>query len=552
MKGKLIWLILGVAFLLRFVFLSGFPVGFNADEASNGYDAYSLLRTGRDQWGTVLPLVLKSFGDFKAPLYTYLTVLSVAVFGLNVFAVRLPNVIIGTIAILVVYLLTNKIFSLGKLTTSKWPGIIAALLLAINPWSVMMSRGAFESNLITLLVPLGIYLFLKGLEKPKYLSYSAISFGLSFFAYHSAKLIAPMIIVALIAISFRKLRNIKFKKLILPGLIMGIFTVGLVYTFLIGGGSRVAERSITSGAIEAGAVEKIKLIQAGMNPILAKALHNKYQVVAERFLTNYIQYFSGKFLLTKGAGDATYGMRPGIGVIYIVEGLLLLGLIPMFIKKDTRKLTFLLLFWLLITPLPAALATGIGYSGNRAMGMIPVLQILGSLGAFGWWGFLSRMNNKNRYLIVVLFFVALTFSVSRFVKAYTSSPSELVLNQMLYGRLDAGAWLSQNVDGKKVIVSRSLSEPQIYIAFASLWDPTDYQKNTESWDLAKDNTVWIDQLPEWSLGNFTFRSIDQKNDFAIKDTIIVGRPEEFPEDVSITKTINYPDGTPNILIVENH
>ena len=85
MKGKLIWLVLLVAFLLRFISLTKFPAGFNADEASFGYDAYSILHTGRDQWGTFMPIVLKSFGDYKSPVYSYLAIPSVAIFGLSVF-----------------------------------------------------------------------------------------------------------------------------------------------------------------------------------------------------------------------------------------------------------------------------------------------------------------------------------------------------------------------------------------------------------------------------------------------------------------------------------
>jgi len=84
---KRFWLpaILILAFLVRFVNLNSHPVGFNADEASFGYDAYSILKTCKDQWGNFLPLTLKSFGDYKAPIYSYLAVPFVAIFGLTPF-----------------------------------------------------------------------------------------------------------------------------------------------------------------------------------------------------------------------------------------------------------------------------------------------------------------------------------------------------------------------------------------------------------------------------------------------------------------------------------
>src|SRR3989339_2190313 len=110
MKKGILPLILALSFLLRVVALDKYPVGFTPDEASFGYDAYSILKTGKDQWGNAFPLVLKSFGDYKAPIYAYLTIPSVSIFGLTKFAVRLPNALLGSLAVYVVYLLINKLF----------------------------------------------------------------------------------------------------------------------------------------------------------------------------------------------------------------------------------------------------------------------------------------------------------------------------------------------------------------------------------------------------------------------------------------------------------
>lgn len=112
------WLIVGIVllgFLIRAVAIDKFPVGFTADEASFGYDAYSILKTGRDQWGQFLPIVLKSFGDYKSPLYAYLTIPSILIFGLTKFAVRLPNAMVGASAVYFVYLLAGELGRLANL-----------------------------------------------------------------------------------------------------------------------------------------------------------------------------------------------------------------------------------------------------------------------------------------------------------------------------------------------------------------------------------------------------------------------------------------------------
>src|SRR3989344_1760646 len=147
--------ILVLGLVLRLWALDKFPSGFSADEASYGYNAYSLLKTGRDEWGEpwyqLIYTNLRSFGDARFPLYSFLAIPSIKLLGLNEFAVRLPNAILGTLAIAAVYLLAKKLIN--------WQtGQLAALLLAISPWHVSLSRGAFETNTLTLLAPLGIYL----------------------------------------------------------------------------------------------------------------------------------------------------------------------------------------------------------------------------------------------------------------------------------------------------------------------------------------------------------------------------------------------------------
>lgn len=536
MKGKLIWVILAVAFLFRFVALTNFPTGFNADEASFGYDAYSILSTGSDQWGNVLPIVLKSFGDYKSPAYSYLAVPGVAVFGLNVFATRLPGVLIGTLAVLVIYLL------LKKLTKSEILATVAAAALAINPWSVMISRGAFEFNLITLLIPLGILLFLE----EKY-SLSALIFGVNMFSYHSAKVITPVVIIGLIIIFRKKLAKLGIKKMVIPLTILAIFFVGMLYTFGVGGGSRIAERSITDGALEQGFTERMSAIAKGENTTISKIFHNKYQVIFTRFTDNYFQYFSYKFFFEKGAGDASYGMVPGIGVLNVFEGILLVGLFPLFfIDKKNKNLILIIVAWLLITPLPAALATGVGYSGNRASGMIPALQILEAFGFWGWYLLLKKCDKKLLYLSAAAFIVLMFFNTSTFVKSYFKTPSNTSLRQMDYGNLEVANWL-ENINSKKILVSRSLSEPQIFIAFENKWNPVDYQKATGNWDLKGNNVPWVDQLPFYSLGNYTFESIDWKND-TINTSYVVIRADEIKKGTVPIKTFYYPDGTPNIYV----
>lgn len=507
MKSKwILTFILAVAFLLRVVGLSNYPTGFTPDEASFGYDAFSMIHTGKDQWGQSFPLVFKSFGDYKAPVYAYLTMPSVAIFGLNKFSVRLPNALIGVAAVYVIYLLVEQLLktvgsshvvgSNSKPSThySVLTGLVASLLLAVSPWHIMMSRGAFEANLITFFLPLGIYLFLKD----KYY-WSMVVLGLNMFTYHSAKLITPLIIVMLF-IFFRE----KFsKKLINPLLVFGLFLMLTVFTVTQGSAARIAERSITQGALEDGAKTKIELIQNGMNPILARALHNKYQVVANRFITNYKQYFSLKFLITSGPAETTYGMMKGLGVLSYLEIFGILSFIYFWKNYKSNKAIYFLIAWLLIAPIPASLATGVGYSANRAESMVPVFQMIAGIGIYY---FLISVS-KSKIILSTIFL----FGLSLFLQKYIYQSPKLLADGMLEGNLEkASKYIELSKKYDEVLVPRTLSEPHIYIAFVGKIDPTFYQSQSKNWDLEGRKVNWVDQIPEYKLGKFTFKNVEKE------------------------------------------
>ena len=533
MQKWLLTAVLVLAFFLRTLWLDRFPVGFTPDEASFGYDAYSILKTGKDQWGKPFPLVLESFGDFKSPLYAYLTVPSVAAFGLDKFAVRLPNAILGTLAVLAAYLLTTKLLN-------RKAGLISALLLTVSPWHIMLSRGAFEANLITFFIPFAVYLWLTERH-----NLSAILFGLSLFAYHSTKIITPIVFVTLFLVPK--------KKKLLPAIVFSLFFILMLYSMKLGGSARISERSITAGALEEGAKVKIELIQNGMNPVVARLLHNKYQVTAKRFVANYKQYFSLRFLFLKGPAETTYGMLPGTGVLYLFEGILLLGLIPALKKKENKIPVLFLTAWLFLSPVPAAFSTGVGYSANRAVVMIPVIQILEAFGALGWYGLLVKLD--RRFLFAFPFVLAFLASGSfvKFKNLYFKDSPKTAARGMLYGNLEAADWLKENKGERKVVVSRSLSEPHIYIAFVNKWDPINYQESTKEWNYKEQDVNWVDQMSSYMLGDgdYVIQAVDWKKNTGKPNTLLVGRPGEFLESAVPEKIIYYPDGTPAVYMVDS-
>src|SRR3989338_3931700 len=141
MTKKIFWLILVLAFILRFYKLGAVPLSMDWDENSNAYNAYSIFKTGRDEYGDFLPITNRSFDDYKPPLYMYLNIPAVAVFGLTPFAARLPSAVFGFLAVPVLYFLAKKLFENSKLKFDI--PTVAMLMLAISPWHLQFSRVGF-------------------------------------------------------------------------------------------------------------------------------------------------------------------------------------------------------------------------------------------------------------------------------------------------------------------------------------------------------------------------------------------------------------------------
>lgn len=524
-------------FLLRVISLDRLPVGFTPDEASFAYDAYSLLNTGKDQWGNYWPLVLKSFGDYKMPLLTYLSIPSVLVFGLSEFSVRLPNALLGSFAIISVYFLVKELYN-------KKTALFSAFLIAISPWHIALSRGAFEANLTTFLMPSAILFFIYGIKKPRMMALSSFLFGLNVFSYHSARIVVPLVLLSLVYAYRRGLKE-NFKKYIYAYGVLALFvTLGFV-SLLQGSALRASTSTIFSNT---GSIftERFSAINAGEPVFIAKIFNNKITYLVDRFFVNYSSYFSVDFLFLTGAREGTYGMVPGIGVMLPVE-LLFLTVLLVFLIKGKIKMPFWLVVWMLIAPLPAAISLGPGYAANRAAVMMPAIQILSGLGLYLVYKHLSFKMAWTKTLLALL--VILFFAV--FLESYIYSQPSKAANAMIYGTrelfIEASKY-EQNYN--EIIVSKNISEAHIFVAFYNKIDPGFYQQETVNWNFEDLGFNWVDQLPEYHLGKYTFKTINWNDDIKVSGRLFLAEADSVPENFSVLQTIYYPNGTPAYKIVD--
>ena len=451
-------LILLFAAGLRFFQLGQNPPGLYWDEVSLGYNAYSILTTGRDEHGEWLPLTrFKAFGDYKPPGYIYATVPSVALFGLNEFAVRFPSALAGSLMVWLTYLLVKELFPQKRLVA-----YLAALLLAISPWHLQLSRVAFESMLAAGFNLAAVYLFIRAAHKSGwYLIPAAIFFCLTLYTFNSNRLLAPLLLIALTIIYFKQIW-LK-KSAVIIAAIVGIILAAPLVPYWHSPESKVRWHEVNIFSNLDVIKDSNRRIADDGGGRIAKLLHHRYVGHAANFLHHYFDHFKGKYLFITGDGNPRFSTQE-TGQLYLIElPLLLIGLY--FLLTHRTKASVFLLAWFLLGPIPAATARETPHA-LRTLSLLPVPQIIIALG-------LNKLKKPLLFLIVGI----LLFEFIRFQYIYYST----------YPREYAGEWLTQypplfrylktienNYD--QIYVTSDFGRPYIYLLFYQRLDPASFQK----------------------------------------------------------------------------
>ncbi len=546
--NKWLWGVVALGLILRVVGLSSHPAGFTPDEASFGYDAYSLIHTGADQWGHPWPLTFKSFGDYKLPLYTYLTIPSVLILGLNEFAIRLPNALFGAISVLGLYFLVIELCKSFKFDGihDKKLALLSSFILAVSPWHIMLSRGAFESNLTVFFMTFGLLFFFKALTNSKFQVLSALFFGLNLFTYHSARLLTLPVVFYLIFLFRRQI--LKSKHFLISGSVLLAFLAVAVITLFQGAGVRASTSTIFNPTDGWGGVSdsRYKEFLSGTPDIIARVFNNKFIYPSTLFVDNYLSYFSKQFFFTQGPAEYTYGMVPGMGLLYLFEIFFLAAFVWRYCRKGYKDSHFLL-FWFFVSPIAASITKGPGYAANRVAFMMPSVQIMLAIGVLYLLNFVKKYIQIRK--IAFLSFTIFTVSLLFFLHGYLVSQKIYGVRGMVYGAREIFKDLDDS-SYREIIVSKKLSEPQIYLAFYKKIDPVLVQTASVDWKFEDEGKAWVDQLGNYSLGKYTFKNIDYKNDSRITGRLFIGVPDDFPENISPKKIIKYPDSSPAYYFVD--
>jgi 4-amino-4-deoxy-L-arabinose transferase-like glycosyltransferase len=443
-RNFLLFLILFAAFLLRFWQLGQNPPSIFMDEASNGYNAYSILKTARDEYGNFLPLTFRAFGEYNPALSVYLLVPTIAAFDLNEFAIRLPSALFGFFTVYLVYLLVKKLLNYFEVIDPKAASLLpiaSAAFLAVSPWHIQFSRYDHEANFMLFFSVFGVVLLLYSMQKTWFLPLAATSFGFALNSYHAGKVWIPLLL-ALLMFTFAK-ELIGFKtKLILPILILLISVVPFAINI---------DQSLARG-------QTVGILRSA-NPISV-------------FTANYLSHYSPNFMFTSADPIGRHSVQ-GMGQLYVFEiPLILLGLITLIKTKGKAKI--LLLGWLLLAAVPASLATPSPHA-LRSIMFSPAWSIVSALGIAVLIS--STVKKPLKTLLLTSIILVALYNFFTYLHLYYKH----------YPKLKARDWqdgykqLTEAIrpvehNYETIAVSNYFGRSYIFVLFFNKYDPAKYQK----------------------------------------------------------------------------
>jgi len=510
MNKKIIYILLAfITFISFFLTIINFripsPPSFNADEAAFGYNAYSLLKTGKDEYGTLLPLRLKSFGDYKMPLYSYLSVPFMAVMGLSETSARALNIFLSLLFPLIVYLLTKELFKKDSYA------LVAAFISSTSLGLHIVARHAHEAYLAAFLTTLTFYFLIRFLKNQAVGKGAllAASLLLMLFSYHPGRLFAGLFLVAsgIYALQQKKVKEC-VPVFLLVAIVIGVFTISdFIYK-----PERLKSLLFFSSAGIQLKVQELKT-EGGIRYLYYPLLVGLRDMTFE-----HLSYFSPQFLLQNGDTNDRFGYK-GMGLITPIEYILFFaGLYFIIRKKEEWRSVFL--FILFLSPLSASLSWSTS-SLTRSLFLLVPISILAA------YGLVNVFHNLKKYVPSYLFIGFIICSFIFFILSQWDFylfhyPKRLItIHAWQSGYAEVNIYIKDNyVSTSRFYITRDIGMPYIFTLFYQKYPPEKYQKEAH---LSASDEYGFGQVEKFDKFVFEFKNPELLQ----KGEVLIGSRDNF-------------------------
>jgi 4-amino-4-deoxy-L-arabinose transferase-like glycosyltransferase len=521
--------------LIRILDIGTNPPSISWDEASIGYNAYSILKTGKDEHGKVFPLdTFAAFGDYKPPVSIYLTVPFVAVFGLNELAVRLPSAVAGTLTVAVLFFLTAEIFK--KNSNAHIFGLAASAILAVTPWHIMLSRAGFEANIAFLFITTGAWLVLATRNENKLLYFCWLPFVLGIYTFNSARYAGPLLAVGLLPFVLGSIRHAK--KQFAIGVIIALVALLPIVPHLVSKQSRLRFEEVSIFTDLNVVLQANARRAADGNTWWSGIFDNRRLGYAHSYLVHFFDNLEPRFLFIKGDGNPKFSIQDTGELLLVSAPFIAYGLLSLF--KQSPSVACLFLWWLVVSIAPAAVARETPHA-LRVENGLPVYIMLTAYGIVSFlFGIRKQWLRKAAIAICSLLFI-LNF-VYFWHNMTVHYPTEYS-GEWQYGYKQAIQYVDTVKDQyDTVVLTESIGRPYIYVLFYDKTDPNYFWKTKDaSFDAAGFYNVY---------GFGKYRFVNKEVGTYPGRTLYVLAPDKVPLSAHIRKTITVLNGTPVLVIFD--
>lgn len=466
MKGRaILFFIVLLAGILRFYSIEAIPHGLYIDEVSIGQNAYSILHTGKDEYGKVLPFFFQAFGEYKLPVYIYLTSLSIAIFGKTEFAVRFPSALFGTATVVVFYFFLQTLLLRDPKqfseNTKRVVPLLGAFLLAVTPWHIQFSRGGFETTIAVFLFLLGSYFLLKWHTKQSMIFFflGTVLIITTMYTYSAFRVLTPVVLIVLFAVAGYKIPKER-KKIATVAISNLILLLPLIiFSLSSSGAARFNEVSAFNAA-------HLSFLQ-------------KLTLYSVNYFSNYLSFFSSTFLFVSGDGIGRHTIR-GIGPLFRWEFFALVFGIPFLFQMRNTLFTKITAFLLIISPLAAALTIPSPHLLRSLLLVIPLTAIV-AFGITKLW----ELTSRYRFPVLGVIILIALFEFTQYLHLYyihypslTSLDWGAEYKEMIY----AAAPLQKQYP--EIFINTAVGDVQEYIKFYD--DDLRYSFVNSTWQKPKE------------------------------------------------------------------
>jgi hypothetical protein len=486
-------LVVGVG--LRVTKLDRMPPALGQDEACDGYDAYSILKTGRDHHGNFMPIVMQGFNDYRMPLFQYSLVPLVGMFGLKATTVRLGAALWGIADLLAIVTLAGLMFG--------WECAAAAAVLgALMPWHLELSRYGIEATAASATISIAMASFFMWLRRRQgnWLLLSGLSFGLSLYTYAITKALLPLLLGLIAILYWRELKTARVKAL--SGLAI-VIVLALPQAIMFVGNADLMQVEY----------QHLSLFSAGSlcTGCDSDKTRQAMRSIPYLLMANFAGNFTPSFLFLNGDRGDHWTMihPPNFGELLPEQAILVLLALIALVISSRRRIAILILGWLFFAAVPAAMIKplGVGFiepgvsmptpwvllndkiptapvtasmllahadSRHAALAMAPWI-LLSALG-FAVLLDLTARRCTVRGVAIVLLLLGVMFHGARYLRYYFEDFPSVAAPYFQYGIKEVLQAIDQKYSADlPVVISAGINQPYIYVLFFEHYPPALFQ-----------------------------------------------------------------------------